>query len=369
MYPLKKLSEICKIKTWKKDVNEGNPNGEFPFFTCAREHTFSDSYSFDMEALLVAGNGDVWHVQYYKWKFEAYQRTYILYDFSPEISVSYLFQYLGGFLKETVSKQKLGNTMPYIKLGMLTDFEIPLPPLSIQLDIVAHLDSAMAEIETLRRETESALASTRELWESTLEDIFASGGNDWEGKTLREITIHLGDWLHGTPKYTIDGDYYFINGNNLTDGIIEFKTSTKRVSIDEYHKHKKNLTDRTVLVSINGTLGNIAFYNGEKVILWKSACYFNLKEDINKYFIRYILSSPYFLKYAHKEATGATIKNVSLKTMREFLVPLPTLELQWSIVAHLDAVRAETERLEILYTEKLASLDELRRSVLAEAFV
>lgn len=53
----KKLGEICDIKTGKKDVNQGNPNGQYPFFTCAREHTYSDEYSFDMEALLVAGNG------------------------------------------------------------------------------------------------------------------------------------------------------------------------------------------------------------------------------------------------------------------------------------------------------------------------
>lgn len=87
-------------------------------------------------------------------------------------------------MKETVSKQKLGNTMPYIKLGMLTDFEIPLPPLSIQLDIVARLDSAMTEIDLLRTETESALASTRELWESILESVFASGESDLEEKRL-----------------------------------------------------------------------------------------------------------------------------------------------------------------------------------------
>ena len=68
----KKLGELCRIKTGKKDVNQGNPDGKFPFFTCAAEHTFSDSYSFDTEALLIAGNGDVGKVSYYNGKFEAY---------------------------------------------------------------------------------------------------------------------------------------------------------------------------------------------------------------------------------------------------------------------------------------------------------
>ena len=76
------------------------------------------------------------------------------------------------------------TTIDFIPISRLKDIHIPLPPLSVQLDIVARLDSAMAEIETLRRETESALASTRELWESTLESVFASGGKDWETRTL-----------------------------------------------------------------------------------------------------------------------------------------------------------------------------------------
>src|SRR5680860_311627 len=108
----KKLGEICDIKTGKKDVNEGNPKGLYPFFTCARENTYSDNFSYDTEALLIAGNGDVGHVSYYNGKFEAYQRTYILSNFR-EINTRFLHLYLDGFLKNVVSKQKLGNTMPY----------------------------------------------------------------------------------------------------------------------------------------------------------------------------------------------------------------------------------------------------------------
>ncbi|MFN8274909.1 MAG: restriction endonuclease subunit S [Flavobacteriaceae bacterium] len=196
--------------------------------------------------------------------------------------------------------------------------------------------------------------------------MFENG--NWEKKELKELTTILGDGLHGTPKYTIDGDYYFINGNNLKDGKIEFKENTKRVNVDEFNKHKKNLNDRTVLVSINGTLGNVAFYNGEKIILGKSACYFNLKEKVDKGFVKYVLSSRYFIDYAHREATGATIKNVSLKSMREFKVPLPPLKEQQTIVRQLDALRAETQKLEAIYQKKIADLEELKKSILQKAF-
>lgn len=87
----------------------------------------------------------------------------------------------------------------------------------------------------------------------------------WTETSLEEITSVLGDGLHGTPAYSENGEYYFINGNNLKDGRIVTNEKTKRASKDEYLKHKRKLNHRTILVSINGTLGNIAIYNGEKV--------------------------------------------------------------------------------------------------------
>ena len=155
--------------------------------------------------------------------------------------------------------------------------------------------------------------------------------SEWTQVSLKEITSTLGDGLHGTPQYDKDGDYFFINGNNLGSGKIVFTEATKRVSFNEYNKHKKNLTERTILVSINGTLGNVAFYNGEKVVLGKSACYFNVIEDVDKHFVRYVMESEIFQGYIENLATGSTIKNVSLKLMRDFQFSLPPLVLQEKI--------------------------------------
>lgn len=121
---------------------------------------------------------------------------------------------------------------------------------------------------------------------------------DWIEVELDKLVSKLGDGLHGTPKYSDDGEYFFINGNNLSNGKIIFKGNTKRVNKDEFEKYKKELTDRTVLVSINGTIGNLAFYNNEKVILGKSACYFNLLNIADKEYIRYLLSGQGFINYA-----------------------------------------------------------------------
>ena len=105
----------------------------------------------------------------------------------------------------------------------------------------------------------------------------------WVWVRLGTVVTLLGDGIHGTPAYDDSGEYFFINGNNLADGKIEIKENTKAISLEEYQKHKKKLTSRTVFVSINGTIGNVAFYNNEKVILGKSACYFNLFDKIDKF--------------------------------------------------------------------------------------
>ena len=286
-----------------------------------------------------------------------------------EIIRKFLFYWL--IREETVKKIDAtwtGARMPRANMNQVLEFDFSFPILQEQKRIVATLDKCFTTIDKEKANTEQNLRNAKELFESYLQQVFEGKGKEWEEKELKELTTVLGDGLHGTPKYTVDGEYYFINGNNLDDGKIIFKENTKRVNTDEYNKYKKKLDETTILVSINGTLGNVAFYDGEKIILGKSACYFNIKKSVDKKFIKYVLSSPYFLKYAHREATGATIKNVSLKSMREFRVPFPPLKEQQAIVRQLDALRTETQKLEAVYQKKIADLEELKKSILQKAF-
>ena len=146
---------------------------------------------------------------------------------------------------------------------------------------------------------------------------------EWKEVTLGEISSKIGDGLHGTPKYDDEGPYYFINGNNLNCGKIIIKDDTKRVGKDEFVKNQKELNEQTILVSINGTIGNVAKYNNELCILGKSACYINVIKDVDKEFIYYVLTSANFKRNITNEATGTTIKNVSLKQMREYKFNIP----------------------------------------------
>lgn len=172
--------------------------------------------------------------------------------------------------------------------------------------------------------------------------------SEWKEYKLGEITTEIGDGLHGTPKFSADGIYYFINGNNIFDGKIFIKDETKKVSFNEYELYKKPLCDRTLLLSINGTIGNVAFYRGEKCILGKSACYLNIKDTVDKRFVYYYFLSNDFQTHLRNIATGTTIQNVPLKGLRESLILLPSLSEQKRISSILSSL---DDKIDLLHRE------------------
>ena len=163
----------------------------------------------------------------------------------------------------------------------------------------------------------------------------------WIWERLRNITEIIGDGIHGTPNFDDNGKYYFINGNNLVGGKVVLKDSTKKVNENEFLLHRKPLTLNTILLSINGTLGNIAYYNNEPIILGKSACYISLSKDISKEYVRVVLETKSFLNYAVHRATKTTIANISLNAIRTFLFPVPPLAEQKRIVEKINEIFAK----------------------------
>lgn len=189
---------------------------------------------------------------------------------------------------------------------------------------------------------------------------------EWKEVTLGEISSKIGDGLHGTPKYDDEGPYYFINGNNLNCGKIIIKDDTKRVGKDEFVKNQKELNEQTILVSINGTIGNVAKYNNEPCILGKSACYINVIKEVDKEFIYYVLTSANFKRNITNEATGTTIKNVSLKQMREYKFNIPcNIADQRRIASILSSLDRKIE----LNNKINADLEEMAQAIFKNWFV
>lgn len=231
----------------------------------------------------------------------------------------------------------------------------------------------LAEIraEKARLIKEKKIKKSKPLPEITDEEKPFDIPESWEWVRLLEISSTIGDGIHGTPQYSQDGEYYFINGNNLKDNRIIIKKDTKKVSITEANKYLVNLNKQTLLVSINGTLGNTAFYNSEDVILGKSACYINLLSKINKRYICYLVKSDYFMKYALMIATGTTIKNVSLRAIRNLLIPLPPLFEQSRIVGKIEEIQPDIDAYDKAQT-KLQAIeqrfpDDMKKSLLQYA--
>ena len=193
---------------------------------------------------------------------------------------------------------------------------------------------------------------------------FDEFGDDWAEKRLIDVSSRIGDGLHSTPVYEETGEFYFVNGNNLTNNKIEIKEGTKRLSLGEYLKHKIELTRNSILMSINGTIGNLAFFNDEKVILGKSACYINLKSQENKYFVFNLLQTIKIKSHFEQELTGSTIKNLSLTTIKNTKGYFPSKEEQTKIANFLTSVDEKIQHL----TQKADLLAQYKKGVMQQIF-
>ena len=188
---------------------------------------------------------------------------------------------------------------------------------------------------------------------------------EWVEKKLGEITSKISDGIHSTPTYDSNGDIYFINGNNLVNGRIDFKTS-KKISVQEFNKYKNYLEAKnTLLLSINGTIGNIAKYEGENILLGKSAAYINVvSKFISRCYIFYYLQTSKIYESFLRELTGTTIKNLSLKSIKNIIVYISELDEQQKIGEFFSKLDRQIE----LEEQKLEKLEEQKKGYMQQIF-
>jgi len=190
--------------------------------------------------------------------------------------------------------------------------------------------------------------------------------NNCKKYKLGEIAEKIGDGLHGTPIYDDNGEFYFINGSNLIDGKIAINDDTKKVSEQEFLKYKKELSENTILLGINGTIGNIAVYQNEKCILGKSAAYINVGKKFDKNFIRYILANKHFQNFIKTNASGTTIKNVGLGLLREYEFSAPEDKTTQSRIAQI--LTSFDDKIELLQ-QMNQTLETMAQAIFKEWFV
>lgn len=336
----KKLGEVCDIyqpKTISTDML--SKDGEYPVYGANGVIGYYHQYNHeDKEVLLTCRGATCGNINVSKPYSWINGNAMVIHRKSEFIDFDFL-KYM--MLSLDYSLIITGAAQPQITRQKLAPIKIAIPPKSTQLAIVSELD----KINELIRLKKEQLKDFDNLAQSLFYEMFGDpveNEKGWDVKKLKDISREIGDGLHGTPEYSeVDTGCYFINGNNLENGTIVIKENTKMVSEKTKAKHYIEMDDFTILVSINGTLGKVAFYNGENVILGKSACYIKLEAYNDKKYIFELLKSDYFKRYAESECTGTTIRNVSLKSMRNFRCPLPPLPLQRLFAQRIEQIERE----------------------------
>lgn len=166
---------------------------------------------------------------------------------------------------------------------------------------------------------------------------------EWPVVSLASVCDELSDGLHKAPIFDNEGEYIFVNAQNLHDGHIVDVDKSKHTTYAEFCKYGIALSERSILYSIDGTIGNMARYHGEKVVLGKGACYINVRQGVSPDYIYYQLQSDHFRNYIDNMSTGSTIRHISLKTMRGYSFALPPYEMQEKMAAVLKSVDGKIE--------------------------
>lgn len=397
-----KLGKICRVSTGKKDANFGNENGKYYFFTCAKEPIRCNSFSFEGESILIAGNGDISNISYYDGQFEAYQRTYIL---QPYIEHSYLYYLLfhiqSNWVKYNIDKM-FGSAIPYIRLGNVQNYMVALPPLAEQERIVAKIEELMPLVEEYGKAEEQLTKLNAEfpdkLRKSILqqavqgklterdpadepaselikriktekEALMKSGKikkekllpaitdkekpfdipDTWEWVRLSDI-CNISDGTHQTPTYVEHG-IPFISAQNVKP--YRFLPENHRdVSYEDYLEYNKNISPEKgdiLMARVGAGIGEAAIIDQDfefsiYVSLTLIKCY---SKEFDMMYLLHVLNSPIGRKLAEKKTLGkgASQGNLNLIFIREFVLPIPPLAEQKRIVKRVEELLALCDEL------------------------
>lgn len=264
----------------------------------------------------------------------------------------YWFRYISNGRKFNHYAKNIRYTLSYEEFSTLP---LLLPKKSEQRRIADYLDRKCSQIDAIIARQQEVIEKLKAYKLSVITEAVTKGlnpdvpmkdsGVEWIGEIpehwvlnkLKYLSLDIGDGIHATPTYDEDGNVYFVNGNNIGEEYLVFKEDTNTISDTEYASYKLPLlTGNTVFVTLNGaTYGKTSFYHGEKILLGKSAGFITLKPTESREFVRYYLQSYTAKLVMDLSLLGSTIANLSLRTLRDFVIPYPPREEQIKIVLYL----------------------------------
>ena len=356
-----RLGDYVKIKTGKLDANAASNNGQYPFFTCSVEPLRIDTYSYDCECVLVAGNGDL-NVKYYNGKFDAYQRTYIIESKNKDVlSVPYLYCFLDKYVEE-LRKQSIGGVIKYIKLGNLTEAQIPMCSISEQNGIVTNLD----KVNTLISLRKQQLSKLDELVKSRFIEMFGDiNTNDrgWDRQQLGELcTIVRGGSPRPIENY-LGGDVPWIKIGDATKGDNIYLHRTKE------HIIQAGVTKSRLVKSGSLIFANCGVSLGFARIITFDGCIHDgwlamedIDERLDKVFLLQALNQ--MTDHFRKIAPAGTQPNLNTAIMKAYVQIIPPIELQKEYIAFVE----QTDKSKFEIQKSLEKLETLKKALMQKYF-
>ena len=357
----KKIGNICNITTGKLDANAANEDGLYPFFTCSRIPLSINTYAYDCECILIAGNGDL-NVKYYNGKFNAYQRTYILQlkNDVNGVEMRYIFAFFNLYIEE-LRRKSIGGIIKYIKLGDLTNALLPLPDITTQLSIVSELD----KINELIRLKKEQLKDYDNLAQSIFYEMFGDpveNEKGWEVKKWKEVfnTI-LGKMLDKSKQINHLKQYKYLANMNVQWGYFDLKELRSMTFTDE-ELAKYELRNNDLLICEGGDAGRCAIWKEtDETILFQKAIHRARLIDTDNadvVYIRYWMQFYKVNKGLKDYISKSTIEHLTGDKLKRLPIPLPPLPLQ-----HLFAQRIEQiERQKSAVQQSITDLETLLAS-------
>ena len=363
-----RLGDYTNIKTGKLDANASSDNGIYPFFTCSKEPLTIDTYSYNCECVLVAGNGDL-NVKYYSGKFDAYQRTYIIESNNEEkLFVRYLYYFLDKYV-ETLREQSIGGVIKYIKLGNLTEASIPLPPLDEQHKIAAVLDKVSNLIAKRRQQ----LDKLDEIVKSRFIEMFGnpkSNPNSYPISQLSEHIKFLTSGSRGWAQYCVDnGSEWFITIKNVKDCRISIDNMQPINAPDNAEAKRTKVQEGDLLISITADLGRTGVVTKEiadhgAYINQHLTCIRLNKEILNPMYVAFFMESPAGKEQFESKNQSAVKAGLNFNSINSLRLLVPPLELQNQFAAFV----AQTDKSKLAIQKSLEKLEILKKSLMQKYF-
>ena len=317
-----KLGDLTRIKTGKLDANASSPDGKYPFFTCSREPLRINSYSYDCECVLVAGNGDL-NVKYYNGKFDAYQRTYIIEENGAgKLFLPYLYYFLDGYVEE-LRKLSIGGVIKYIKLGNLTDALIELPDIQRQRAIVDILAKAKGIIDIRKQE----LQSLENLIKARFVEMFV--GKNYPLMKIDDLSLGKGEYgaQSASAEYDASRPRYIRITDINDDGTLNDDVVSSS-NINDDVQYKLSYGD-FLFARMGATVGKTyAYKNGNQIYAGYLIRYkLNLERITPEYLFAYTRLKEYW-DWVLLNQSGAAQPGINAKKYGSLQVPVPPLNEQ-----------------------------------------